>query len=628
MLRSFLLAALATVGPVAAQSITAQPVPLSLDVYRSAPFAFTGALTAASALSRGTSMGSGAVVRHPRIVVSCAHVVFDEESLDPWLTDVRWHRAYADVVSPSRANGQTLRGFFYFTGYASLARVSGNSAEAFDSDFVVHYAYENTAGGGYGGWWSDGAGALLSTRPKLITGYPVGLYRATPGDPRTYIMHQSGPFLQPLTLIWGDYFGVQGVSAGNGNSGGPVWVQDEAGQYLFAGVFVSGSERSQGAARDLAGVYAVRGTSERLIQAAIEASGGAVAAPVIVAQPTSRRVAAGADLEFSVSAQGTGLSYRWLFNGTVIPGANGPVLTLRAVSAAQAGTYQAIVANGGGEVRSAVAHLAVEGSSRLQNVSTRAYLLAGDALTPGFVVRGSGSKRLLIRAIGPTLGQFGVSNPMGDTRLAVSTAGASSPLLENDDWAGTPTTSETAAALGAFPLPGNSRDAATVATLNAGRGYSVRVTGQGGAGVVMAEVYDADPEVAPTRLANVSTLGLAGGGAGALTAGFVVKGSGLKRLLLRGVGPGLAAFGVTGALADPQIELVPLGSATVLQRNDNWGGADTVKAAFTAAGAFTLPDGSLDAAMVVTVPAGGYTVSVTGGSTTGVTLVEIYDLDP
>ncbi len=110
--------------------------------------------------------------------------------------------------------------------------------------------------------------------------------------------------------------------------------------------------------------------------------------------------------------------------------------------------------------------------------------------------------------------------------------------------------------------------------------------------------------------------------------GFVIGGSAPKLLLIRAVGPGLGQFGVTGVLADPQLSLVPLGQNFTVAANDNWGGTAALQAAFTQAAAFALPSGSNDAAVVVRLPPGGYTVVVSGvGSTTGTALVEIYDLD-
>ncbi len=131
----------------------------------------------------------------------------------------------------------------------------------------------------------------------------------------------------------------------------------------------------------------------------------------------------------------------------------------------------------------------------------------------------------------------------------------------------------------------------------------------------------------PGRLVNLSTRGFAGTGPHALVPGFVIGGVAAKALLIRAVGPGLAPFGVTGWLTDPQLAVVPLGQSFTVARNDTWDvAAATV---FAQVGAFALPFCSTDAALVVRLPPGGYTVTVSGADqTTGTALVEIYDLDP
>jgi len=123
------------------------------------------------------------------------------------------------------------------------------------------------------------------------------------------------------------------------------------------------------------------------------------------------------------------------------------------------------------------------------------------------------------------------------------------------------------------------------------------------------------------RVTNLSARTAVGGVAGTPILGFVVTG-GDKRVIVRGVGPGLTAFGVTGALADPVLELRQ--DSTLVQTNDNWLAADA--AAMAASGAFALTAGSKDAALVTTLPANAYTAqTLSSDPTSGVALVEIYD---
>jgi hypothetical protein len=218
-----------------------------------------------------------------------------------------------------------------------------------------------------------------------------------------------------------------------------------------------------------------------------------------------------------------------------------------------------------------------------------------------------------------------------DPKLELSAPAVSGPLLSNDNWLAAD--SAAIAAVGAFPFATGSRDAALTAALTVpGRAnYTVSVTATSptAAGLVLAEIFDADGPGAPVRLINGSTLGFVGPAENALSAGFVIAGTGTKRLLVRAVGPGLAGLGVPGLLADPQLAVHALDAASALASNNDWAGTTELKAAATAAGAFTIPDAGRDAAVLVTLPPGTYSVLVTGvGNTTGNALVEIYDLDP
>ncbi|WP_221030636.1 beta strand repeat-containing protein [Actomonas aquatica] len=127
-------------------------------------------------------------------------------------------------------------------------------------------------------------------------------------------------------------------------------------------------------------------------------------------------------------------------------------------------------------------------------------------------------------------------------------------------------------------------------------------------------------------LRNLSTRGHVGTGQSVLVAGFVVNGSTPKRLLVRAIGPTLGTFNVSGAVADPVLQLYR--GETVVATNDNWGDAAGVPAASATVGAFALPSGSADAALVATLQPGAYTAQVSGaGGSSGVGLVELYDVD-
>ena len=110
-----------------------------------------------------------------------------------------------------------------------------------------------------------------------------------------------------------------------------------------------------------------------------------------------------------------------------------------------------------------------------------------------------------------------------------------------------------------------------------------------------------------------------------MTAGFVIDGTGTKRVLIRALGPTLASFGVTGVLADPQLTL--FSGQTVIGANDNWGGTAELTAAFNRVSPIPVPANSRDAAVVATLDAGTYTALVTGvGGATGAVIVEVYEV--
>ena len=356
--------------------------------------------------------------------------------------------------------------------------------------------------------------------------------------------------------------------------------------------------------------------------------------------PASQTVAPGAAANLSVQASGSGaLRYQWRRNGVALEGATAATLPIAATTAANAGDYTVIVSDANGPLTSRLARLTVETPrpGRLINVSVRAATRGGG--TPLIVGAASagGSKSILVRAAGPALTGFGVTGALPDPRLEVhaDVAGRDTIVVSNNDWAsgGVATLRAAFASVGAFDFTNAaSLDAALVTTIDGPRTIHVADT-VGRTGVVLVEVYDNDTGTGSAgRLTNLSARNFAGTGEAGLIAGFVVSGNVPKRLLIRGIGPRLAAFGVTGALADPRVELFlsENGRSTLFAANDNWAeaGAAPARAAFASVGAFDLNDAaSKDAALVVTVPAGAFTAQVSGvGNATGEALVEIYEL--
>jgi hypothetical protein len=269
--------------------------------------------------------------------------------------------------------------------------------------------------------------------------------------------------------------------------------------------------------------------------------------------------------------------------------------------------------------------------ARLMNLAINTEVASpGDSFTMGYVVGGVGTagiKSLLVRAAGPALAAFGIQGVLADPRLELFAG--STKTGENDNWGGSEELRTAFAAYTGFPFANAaSLDSALMANVPAGDN-SVQISANGsGTGRVVAEIYDATPGASflatTPRLVNVSILKSLGTG---LIAGFSVGGTGAKTVLIRVVGPtlGAAPFNVPGVVADPQLTLYS--GQTVIGGNDDWGGGAELTAAFAQVGAFALPPGSRDAALLATVQPGSYTVQARGaGSTTGVAIVEIYEV--
>jgi hypothetical protein len=271
-------------------------------------------------------------------------------------------------------------------------------------------------------------------------------------------------------------------------------------------------------------------------------------------------------------------------------------------------------------------------AGRLSNLAIRTTAGTGaEMLIMGFTVGGAntqGAKSMLIRGAGPSLGAFGLTGVLDNPQLALFRG--ASEIARNDNWNGDAQVASEGTRLGAFPFMSPGSGDAALVTSQAGGGYTVQVSGVGGtSGIALAEVYDATTIPAITastpRLTNVSARTRVGTGGDILIAGFTVAGVTSRTMLLRAVGPSLAAFGVAGALADPQLALFR--GETRLSENDDWGGSPVLTGAFATVGAFSIANTSRDAAILITLPPGSYTAQVTGANeTTGIALVEVYEL--
>ena len=260
------------------------------------------------------------------------------------------------------------------------------------------------------------------------------------------------------------------------------------------------------------------------------------------------------------------------------------------------------------------------GISQIINLSTRMRVQTGDNVgIGGFIITGSVPKRVIVRAIGPTLAQHGVVGALADPTLELH-GPAGFVTVINNDWRDTQETEIQATGI----APTNDLESAIVRSLSPGA-YTAIVSGNGAtSGVALVEVYDLDQAV-DSKLANISTRALVGTSEEIVIAGFLISNrSPLDRVVARGIGPSLT--GVANPLADPTLELHDNNGALLLSNND-WQDNPAQAAEIIAAG--LAPTNNLEAAISATLPPGLYTVLLAGvADTTGIGAVEIYDLGP
>ena len=298
--------------------------------------------------------------------------------------------------------------------------------------------------------------------------------------------------------------------------------------------------------------------------------------------------------------------------------------------------------------------IAEEGSSPpLINISTRGMVQTGDSvMIGGFIISGTGPRSVLIRGFGPTLADFGVTGAMSNPYIELYSG--QTLIATNDNWQ-TPITQCDAPAVSCGTpqdIQATGKDACTVATTGCSQDAAILVTLPpgaytaimrgvgGGTGVGLIGVDDNDTS-SLSKLVNISTRGKVLTGDSVMIGGFIVGGSASKTVLIRGFGPTLADFGVTGALANPYVELYS--GQTMIATNDNWqtqialcdapavscGTPIDIQATGKDACTVATTGCGQDAAILVTLPPGAYTAIVRGvGGVTGVGLVGIDEIGP
>jgi len=402
-----------------------------------------------------------------------------------------------------------------------------------------------------------------------------------------------------------------------------------------------------------------------MVAPAVNSASG-VGPPVVGQGPSSQTVLDGATAVLSVDASeesataedrgsslsgtsgqsaadraGAEVSYRWLRDGVPLVGASEAVLLIRNASPASAGAYRCILSNSAGSVVTDAAVLHVVGAScpgHLTMMSCRTFSGLGEKrLIAGFVVGCStmrGSMPLALRASGPSLVARGVERALQDPALVLREPGGI--VAVNRGWAGNEVVASAAAAAGAAAWDDvSSRDSALARTLACGAYTAEVFSDRGDTGFAVAEVFDARPPSQCTRdsarLVNVSVRSPVGLGPNVPVMRFAVGGTTSVTLLIRGMGPALAALGIGDVLRTPSLLLYRIngdGSQTWLQSNTRWGGKRYLSEIADKVGAFPWKGSpEADATLLMTLPPSEYLLILAGATgETGVAIMELYEV--
>ena len=259
-----------------------------------------------------------------------------------------------------------------------------------------------------------------------------------------------------------------------------------------------------------------------------------------------------------------------------------------------------------------------------------------DVIIGGFIVQGTGPKTVIVRAIGPELSAFGIPNALADPTLELHN-GTGALIASNDNWqttviGGIITSNQVSAIQNTGRAPTQPSESAIIATLQPGNYTAIVRARNNTTGVGLVEVYDLNPNIT-SALRNISTRAFVQTGNDTMIGGFIVQGTAPKRVIVRAIGPELSPFGIPNALADPTLELHN-GAGALIASNDNWqttviGGIITSNQVSAIQDSGHAPTQPSESAIIATLQPGNYTAIVRGrNNTTGVGLVEVYDLDP
>jgi uncharacterized delta-60 repeat protein len=278
------------------------------------------------------------------------------------------------------------------------------------------------------------------------------------------------------------------------------------------------------------------------------------------------------------------------------------------------GYYPSGHQNGSESITESVRYVFIIPPTVLANISTRLPAGTGDnVLIGGFIVTGSQNKKIIVRAIGPSLTLAG---KLADPTLELRD-GSGALLEANDNWMDSPNKQ---AIIDSTIPPSDPLESAIVRSVPPGNYTAIERGVNNGTGIGVVEAYDLDT-AANSKLANISTRGLVQTGDNVLFAGMIVVGQASQKVIIRALGP---STGVPGAMADPTLELHD-GNGALLEANDNWVDSPNKQAIIDST---IPPPNNLESAIVRTLTPANYTAIVRGANnTTGIAVVEIYALN-
>jgi hypothetical protein len=338
------------------------------------------------------------------------------------------------------------------------------------------------------------------------------------------------------------------------------------------------------------------------------------------------------ELRFPLTLANTRIIVAVLDGGLLVSGQTEPTLSsdattsIRFQTGRDVGLYRINLIAGGSETLlqfrvttspSAIAHLG--------NTSTRAFVQTGDdVIIGGFIITGTGQKRVILRAIGPSLANHGVTNPLQNPTLELHDHNGTL-IAFNDNWMSAPNRQ---AIIDSGLAPSNNLESAILTSLSPGSYTAIVRWVNNGTGIALVEVYDLDP-LAGSKLGNISTRALVQTGDNVMIGGFIIVNE-PARVMIRAIGPSLTHFGVPGALANPQLELHD--AYSLIGQNDNWqhtqvGGVVAGSQVAAIRSSRLAPSNAMESTIIAVLQPGSYTVIVRGvNNTMGNALVEVYDL--